>query len=76
MGMFDEPEARGTGGLDPQKVGKVGSKVIKHVFRALPLIRIVSLGAILVVAVVLGKGLVETVANGTYQISPHFQFDV
>ena len=47
MGMFDEPGARGTGGLDPQKVGKVGSEVIKHVFRALPLIRIVSLGAIL-----------------------------
>ena len=37
-------------------------------FGALPLIRIASLGAILVVAVVLGKGLVETVANGTYQI--------
>ena len=31
MGMFDEPEARGTGGLDPQKVGKVGSEVIKQV---------------------------------------------
>ena len=31
MGMFDEPEARGTGGLDPQKAGKVGSEVIKQV---------------------------------------------
>ncbi len=45
MGMFDEPGARGTGGLDPQKAGKVGSEVIKQVgvgaralFGALPLI--------------------------------------
>ena len=64
MGMFDEPEARGTGGLDPQKVGKVGSEVIKHVgvgaralFSALPLIRIVSLGGILVLAVGFGNAM-------------------
>ena len=45
MGMFDEPEARGPGGLDPQKAGKVGSEAIKQVgvgaralFSALPLI--------------------------------------
>ena len=75
MGMFDEPGTTGPGGLDPQKAGKVGSEVIKQVgvgaralFSALPLIRIVSLGAILVVAAIFGKGLVETVANGTYQI--------
>ena len=75
MGMFDEPGTRGPGGIDPQKAGKVGSDVITQVgvearalFSALPMIRIVSLGAILVVAVVFGKGLVETVANGTYQI--------
>ena len=75
MGMFDEPGAKGSGGIDPQKAGKVGSEVIKQVgvgaralFSALPMIRIVSLAAILVVAVVFGKGLVETGANGTYQI--------
>ena len=75
MGMFDEPGTRGPGGIDPQKAGKVGSEVIKQVavgaralFSALPMIRIVSLGAILIVAAIFGKGLVETVANGTYQI--------
>ena len=75
MGMFDEPGTRGPGGLAPQNAGKVSAEVIKQVavgaralFSALPMIRIVPLGAILIVAAIFGKGIVETVANGTYQI--------
>ncbi len=75
MGMFDEQNTGGTGGLDPQKVREVGLQGLKHAgtgLRALfgvpPFMKVVALGAILAVAVIFGKGLVKTVANGTYQV--------
>ena len=75
MGIFDEQDTGGTGGLDPQKAREVGLQGLKHagaglrtLFGVPHFMKVVALGAILAVAVIFGKGLVETVANGTYQV--------
>ena len=75
MAIFDEQGTGGSGGLDPQKVRDVGLQGLKHagtalraLFRVLPFMKVVSLGVILALLAALGAGLVQTVANGTYQV--------
>ena len=52
MAIFDEQGTGGSGGLDPKKVGEVGLQGLKHagialraLFRVLPFMKVVSLGA-------------------------------
>ncbi len=75
MAIFDQQDPGGSEGLDPKKVGEVGLQGLKHaatglraLFRVLPFMKVVSLGAVLALLAILGTGLVVTVVNGTYQV--------
>ena len=75
MAIFDQQDPGGSGGLDPKKVGEVGLQGLEHaatglrtLFRVLPFMKVVSLGAVLALLAILGTGLVVTVVNGTYQV--------